>query len=173
MGQEAEARVEARAAIEQLPDLRVWLRTAEIGRQVDEHDLRHGQSQQTAERPCDDLRDERTGTLPGAAELDHVCHAIVGLHDRRQGTTFAQGRGVSDGTDGSHHEPSVRGLADIAAGQSHRGEVMGATGTRRVRSQSLPTRRETLPAHLATRPATDPRPRTPPVRRSTAAGRRR
>ena len=38
---------------------------------------------------ADQLRDEGAGTLTGAAQLDHVQHAIVlGLHDRRQRATL-------------------------------------------------------------------------------------
>src|SRR5829696_9685491 len=83
-GEEVEADVEPAARVDQLLDLGIGLGAAQLGVQLDENDLRHGQAGGAGELAGDELRQERLRSLPGPAELEHVESVVVGFYQSGQ-----------------------------------------------------------------------------------------
>jgi hypothetical protein len=96
-----EPEVQPGAAVEGRENLRVGLRRGERAIQIDEHQLRHGEAECSADLTRDELRDQRLLALPGAAQLDNVKTQVVGFDQRGHGAALAERHHVPLGADGA------------------------------------------------------------------------
>jgi hypothetical protein len=106
-GHELQADVEADGPAQQIVDLLIRLGAGDGFRQRGQHDLRHRQSQRTADLAADQLGDQRLLPMAGAAELDDVLAPVIGLGHGRQRAALAQWRGVAGDGDAADHLRSV------------------------------------------------------------------
>ncbi|MBK5231411.1 MAG: hypothetical protein JJE13_00315 [Thermoleophilia bacterium] len=75
---------------------------AELRRDLDAHQFRHGQADQSAELARDDLGDEGSRALAGTTKLDDVETVVVGFDQAGQGTAFPECGHVSGGDHLTH-----------------------------------------------------------------------
>ena len=102
-GHEGKPDVEAHRPPQQVADLVVRLGAGNLLRQRRQHDLRHRKAQGAPDLPHDELGDQRLLAVAGAAELDDVLAAVVGLHQCRQRAALPQRRDVPGDVDRAEH----------------------------------------------------------------------
>ena len=102
-GRKSMPRLRPAAPAQEVLDLGVGLRAAELGVELHEHQLRDGQAERA--RPISPAITSATSAfdaLAGAAELEHVEAVVVGLHEPGHRAALAQRRDVAGSRDRAH-----------------------------------------------------------------------
>ena len=132
-GQEVHAQVAPRARANEVVDLLVGLCVAEGRIDLDRDDVGDRQTDRPADLAGQPLRDERAGTLAGAAELDDVQALVVRLDEAGQRAALPQRGHVSGGQDRPHHAaersrvPEAPGAPCSGAQVARSSRAIGAT----------------------------------------------
>jgi hypothetical protein len=102
-GQEVHAQVDAHAGVQQGADFGVGLVASQRGIDFDEHQLGHIESEGASDTTGDDFRGEGQRTLSRAGEFQDVETEVVGLHQRGEGSAFAERSDIAGGLHGAEH----------------------------------------------------------------------
>ena len=94
-GQEVEAEVDATAPVDEVLQLLVGLGVAEPGIDIDEHEVRHRQTQRTGDLAGQPFRHQRARSLARAVELHHVQAIVVRLDETGQRAALTQRRHIA------------------------------------------------------------------------------
>src|SRR5690554_3306003 len=107
--QVVQTEVQAPAGTQKVLNFLVAFRASERFVENRENGFRHLESEGFGECAPDQLGDQGFNAVPGAAEFQHVLKTVVGFGQSRQGTTFPQGRDVSDHLDGAGYVDRFHG----------------------------------------------------------------